>query len=168
MNFIELATARYSERNYSNKPIAAEDLDYILSCARMAPSAVNKQPWHIYVVQGDTLQKMGDVYRREAFRKAPMCLVITGNHQESWHRSDGKDHCDIDIAIVSDHIILAAAELGINTCWVCNFDVPLCTELLQLPAHEEPIVLIPMGYAAEETAVVKKRKDLEQIVTYLP
>ena len=98
-----------------------------------------------------------------------MCLVITGNHAESWHRYDGKDHCDIDIAIVTEHIVLAAAQRGINTCWVCNFDVDACKRWLQLPENEEPMVLIPMGYAsAEGGATPKKRKDLSQLVTYLP
>lgn len=168
MNLLELITKRYSERRYSSQQVTDDDLSYILSCANMAPSAVNKQPWHIYVVRGEKLVAFGDVYRRETFKEAPLCLVVTGNHAQSWHRSDGKDHCDIDIAIVSDHIIMAATERGINTCWVCNFDVPLCKSLLYLSDDEEPMVLIPMGYAlpgAEPNP--KKRKDLNDIVTYL-
>lgn len=168
MNLLELITKRYSERRYSSQQVTDDDLAYILSCANMAPSAVNKQPWHIYVVRGEKLVAFGDVYRRETFKEAPMCLVVTGNHAQSWHRSDGKDHCDIDIAIVSDHIIMAATERGINTCWVCNFDVPLCKSLLHLSDDEEPMVLIPMGYALPGSEPnPKKRKDLNDIVTYL-
>lgn len=168
MNLLELITKRYSERSYSSQMVSDDDLSYILSCANMAPSAVNKQPWHIYVIRGEKLLKFGDVYRRETFKEAPLCLVVTGNHAQSWHRSDGKDHCDIDIAIVADHIIMAATERGINTCWVCNFDVPLCKSLLQLSDDEEPMVLIPMGYALPGTQPnPKKRKDLNDIVTYL-
>lgn len=168
MNLLELITKRYSERRYSSQMVSDDDLSYILSCANMAPSAVNKQPWHIYVIRGEKLLQFGDVYRRETFKEAPLCLVVTGNHAQSWHRSDGKDHCDIDIAIVADHIIMAATERGINTCWVCNFDVPLCKSLLQLSDDEEPMVLIPMGYALPGTQLnPKKRKDLNDIVTYL-
>lgn len=168
MDFLTLSQKRYSERRYSDQKIAQADLDYILACARLAPSAVNKQPWHIYVLQGETLQKMAPIYRRETFKEAPMCLVITGNHDESWHRYDGKDHCDIDIAIITEHVVLAAAELGINTCWVCNFDVQACKDLLELPENEEPIVLIPMGYAPKDSvAPDKKRKEMQQLVTYL-
>jgi nitroreductase len=168
MNLLELITKRYSERRYSSQPVSDDDLLYMLSCANMAPSAVNKQPWHFYVIRGEKLLQFGDVYRRETFKEAPLCLVVTGNHAQSWHRSDGKDHCDIDIAIVADHIIMAATEKGINTCWVCNFDVPLCKELLQLSDDEEPMVLIPMGYALPGTQPnPKKRKDLNDIVTYL-
>ena len=168
MNLLELITKRYSERRYSSQQVTDDDLSYILSCANMAPSAVNKQPWHIYVVRGEKLVAFGDVYRRETFKEAPLCLVVTGNHAQSWHRSDGKDHCDIDIAIVSDHIIMAATERGINTWWVCNFDVPLCKSLLHLSDDEEPMVLIPMGYALPGTEPnPKKRKDLNDIVTYL-
>ena len=168
MDFLELVEKRYSQRRYTAQTVKQEDLDYILKCARMAPSAVNKQPWHIYVLQGEILKQMAPIYRRETFKEAPMCLVITGNHNESWRRYDEKDHCDIDIAIVTEHIVLAAAEKGVDTCWVCNFDVQACKNLLQLPAAEDPIVLIPMGYAPKETVVPeKKRKDIEQIVTYL-
>jgi nitroreductase len=168
MNLLELITKRYSERRYSSQQVTDDDLSYILSCANMAPSAVNKHPWHIYVIRGEKLLQFGDVYRRETFKEAPLCLVVTGNHAQSWHRSDGKDHCDIDIAIVADHIIMAATERGINTCWVCNFDVPLCKSLLQLSDDEEPMVLIPMGYALPGTQPNhKKRKDLNDIVTYL-
>jgi nitroreductase len=168
MNLLELITKRYSERRYSSQPVSDDDLLYMLSCANMAPSAVNKQPWHFYVIRGEKLLQFGDVYRRETFKEAPLCLVVTGNHAQSWHRNDGKDHCDIDIAIVADHIIMAATERGINTCWVCNFDVPLCKELLQLSDDEEPMVLIPMGYALPGTQPnPKKRKDLNDIVTYL-
>jgi nitroreductase len=58
--------------------------------------------------------------------------------------------------------------LGVNTCWVCNFDVQACKDLLKLPENEEPIVLIPMGYAPKESvAPDKKRKEMQQLVTYL-
>lgn len=168
MNLLELITKRYSERRYSQQAVADADLEYILSCANMAPSAVNKQPWHIYVLRGEKLVQFGDVYRRETFKEAPLCLVVTGNHNESWHRSDGKDHCDIDISIVSDHIIMAATERGLNTCWVCNFDIEKCKSFLQLPDNEEPMVLIPMGYAMPGTEPnPKKRKALNEIVTYI-
>jgi nitroreductase len=169
MDFLTLTQQRYSERRYSDKKIAQEDLDYVLACAQMAPSAVNKQPWHFYVVQGESIQNLWPIYRRETFKEAPLCIVVTGNHAESWHRYDGKDHCDIDIAIVTEHMVLAAAEKGIQSCWVCNFDVEACKKWLNLPEEEEPMVWIPMGYASENGGMtVKKRKDLTQLVTYLP
>ena len=120
-----------------------------------------------WLIKLEKLLQFGDVYRRETFKEAPLCLVVTGNHAQSWHRSDGKDHCDIDIAIVSDHIIMAATERGINTCWVCNFDVTLCRELFGIAEPLEPVVLIPIGYPMVNEPSEKNRKAMEEIFVNL-
>lgn len=87
------------------------------------------------------------------------------DHEVSWHRkADGKDHADIDVAIAVEHLCLAAAEQGLGTCWVCNFDVDRCREVMHLPANLEPVVLIPLGYPADETVPEKKRKTLPEIL----
>ena len=140
MNFLELVKARYSARKYANRPVEAEKLDYIMECVRFAPSAVNFQPWRFRII------------------------VACVNHNESWHRrADNKDHADIDIAIAVEHLCLAAAEQGLGTCWVCNFDAPQCSEVLGLPENLEPAVLIPVGYAEDEPTE-KKRKPLNEIL----
>ena len=68
-----------------------------------------------------------------------------------------------DIAIAVEHLCLAATEQGLATCWVCNFDAALCKELFALPENEEPAVIIPLGYAADELKP-KNRKALGEIV----
>ena len=140
----------------------------LLEVARMAPSAVNYQPWQFVVVRdGILLQQLRKVYHREWFDTAPCCIVVCGNHNESWHRaSDGKDHCDIDIAIATEHIALAAAECGLGTCWVCNFDIEACAQLLQLPHGIEPMVLMPIGYPVNNEIPEKKRKSIDEIVQW--
>lgn len=50
MNFLELVKARYSVRNYEERPIEQNKLDYIMECVRLAPSAVNFQPWKFAVI----------------------------------------------------------------------------------------------------------------------
>jgi nitroreductase len=95
-----------------------------------------------------------------------MCIVACGNYQESWKRSDGKDHCDIDVSIAVTHLTLAAAELGLGTCWVCNFDTKFCSQYLNLPESVEPIAIIPIGYPANPDVFVnngKNRKNIEEI-----
>lgn len=84
----------------------------------------------------------------------------------SWKRkSDGHDHADIDAAIAAEHICLAAAEQGLGSCWVCNFDVPLCREALELPATLRPVVLIPVGYPAD-APTQKKRKSPDEVAEW--
>lgn len=91
--------------------------------------------------------------------------MACANHAEAWHRqNDGKDHADIDTAIAIDHLTLAAAEQGLGTCWVCNFDARQCAEILGLSAEFEPVALIPLGYAADDgCAQQKKRKSNEEL-----
>lgn len=135
MNFLELTRARYSVRNYTDRLVEPEKLDYIFECVRMAPSAVNYQPWRFAVVTDpERLAALKTAYPREWIQTAPCIIVACANHEESWHRKpDGKDHADIDLGIAVEHLCLAAAEQGLGTCWVCNFDVPRCREVMQLP-----------------------------------
>jgi len=169
-NFLELAKKRYSARSYLNKPVEEEKLNYILECGQVAPSAANFQPWKIFVVREPALKaKLGETYGGEWLMEAPVILVFCGDHNQGWKRKDGKDHTDIDVSIIIDHVTLAAAEQGLGTCWICNFDVRKCTEILRLPDHLEPIAYLPLGYPDDEPADSKKhlkRKPLNEIVQF--
>ena len=164
MNFLELVKQRYSCRAYKPLGVEKEKLDYILECVRLAPSAVNKQPWCFRIVSKEEDKvRLQQCYNRDWFKTAPMYVVASVLHDEEWVRSDGKHHGDIDIAIAVEHLCLAATEQGLATCWVCNFDAVLCKELFNLSDNEEPAVLIPLGYAADEVKP-KNRKPIEAIV----
>jgi nitroreductase len=170
--FLALAKSRYSCRNYNSRPVEAEKLERILEAGRVAPSAVNFQPWHYYVIlDPGSLEKFWEVYHREWFRTAPCVIVVCGDHDRSWKRkSDGKDHCDIDVAITVDHMTLQATELGLATCWICNFDPDVTRSLLKLHDHMEPVVILPLGYPLDEVHPERhdeKRKSLAEIVTYM-
>jgi nitroreductase len=171
MTFIELAKLRYSCRNYDSRSVEKDKLELILEAGRIAPSAVNYQPWHFIVIQEkENLNKAHAVYHREWFRTAPCVIVICGNHNQSWKRKqDGKDHCDIDIAIAVDHMTLQATELGLATCWICNFDKEKTIETMNLPSYLEPIVILPVGYPLDQpdpSRHDKKRKGIQDIVSY--
>jgi len=164
MDFLELVKSRYSCRAYKSLSVEKEKVDYILECVRYAPSAVNKQPWRFHIVsEDDDKARLQQCYNRDWFKTAPMYVIASILHDEEWVRSDGKHHGDIDIAIAVEHLCLAATEQGLATCWVCNFDAALCKQLFSLPANEEPAVVIPLGYAADEIRP-KTRKTIEEIV----
>ena len=167
MNFLDLVNKRYSVRSYFPQPVEREKLDRILECARLAPSAVNFQPWRFYVIESEAAKAvLRPCYHREWFAEAPLYIVVCADEAASWKRSsDGHDHADIDAAIAAEHICLAATEQGLGCCWVCNFDVPACREALQLPDNLRPVVLLPIGYAADKPTQ-KKRKPLSEIVIY--
>ena len=164
MNLLELIKARYSCRNYKDKFVEQEKLNYIMECVHFAPSAVNKQPWLFHIVINEEEKaKLQQCYNRDWFKTAPMYIIASVLHDEEWVRADGKHHGDIDIAIAVEHLCLAATEQGLATCWVCNFDAPLCKELFALSDNEEPAVVIPLGYAADEMKP-KSRKPIDEIV----
>jgi len=168
MEFLDLARKRFSARGYEKRPVEEVKLQKILEAGRIAPSAANLQPWHFVVVsETENLQKLHAVYSRDWFREAPVILVICGDHTMSWKRSDGKDHCDIDLAIAADHMTLQAAELDLGTCWICNFDRAKCAAILGLPAHIEPAIILTLGYPSatpDPDRHAAKRKKLEEIV----
>jgi nitroreductase len=164
-DFNRLVTSRFSVRSYTNKKVEKELILQILDAARLAPSAVNYQPWHFIVIsEPGNLHEIHEVYHREWFKQAPVCVVVCANRNESWKcKSDGKDFADMDIAIAVDHLILKATELGLGTCWICNFDAVLARTKLNLPDHIEPLVLVSLGYSIAEPPV-KSRKPLSAMV----
>lgn len=161
MRFIDLVKTRYSVRNYLNKPVEREKLEQILEAARLAPSAVNYQPWVFYVLRSgsEKYEKIGASYHREWFKQAPVYIVACADKNQSWKRkADGKDHADIDVSIAIDHMTLQIVELGLGTCWVCNFDTDKCREAVDMPDNLEPVALLPIGYPADNDAFEVKEK----------
>lgn len=168
MDFLDLVKARNSVRSYTNQPVEKEKIEYILECARLAPSAVNFQPWQFIIVTGEEAKDdILQCYNRDWFATAPMYIIACADNEQSWKRkADEKDHADIDVSIAVEHLCLAATEQGLGTCWVCNFDVELCKVLFDLPANLSPIAFIPLGYPAETEIKYKNRKSLEDIINY--
>jgi nitroreductase len=166
MEIAHLIELRQSVRAFKDQKIDSESIRKILEAARLAPSAVNFQPWRFIVVDDDhLLENLWLSYPRQWLKSAPQAILVCGNHTESWKRAaDNKDHCDIDAAIAIDHITLMATSLGIGTCWVCNFNPQIIRESFHLPDNIEPIAIIPLGYPLEPLLPVdKNRKPLNEI-----
>ena len=93
---------------------------------------------------------------------------MCGNHDESWKRkTDNKDHLDIDMGIVIEHICLAATELDLGSCIICNFDTEICRTSFNLPENIEPVAILSIGYPTNPdifTTTPKKRKGISEIV----
>lgn len=168
MEFYEVVNRRTSVRRYKSERPSREQIERILEAARQAPSACNRQPWRFIVVEsGEMLAKVRKAYDREWLATAPVVIVAVGNHAECWHRAaDGKDHCDVDLAIAAEHIALAAANEGLGSCWICNFDRLQLSEVLSLTADEEPIVMLPIGYA-DEALKPHTRKAANEIISFV-
>lgn len=169
MNFLELAQKRCSIRKYLSTPIEEEKLNYILEAARMAPSAANFQPWEFLIItEEEGRKKVAECYPREWVNQAPLFIVVCGDHNQSWKRGqDAKDHLDIDAGILIEHICLAATDLELGTCIICNFNVSLLSKYFNLPDNIEPLAIIPVAYPEDITLFAqtpKRRKPLEEII----
>jgi nitroreductase len=167
MGFSELTQTRYSVRAYKPDPVEEDRLRQILEAARLAPTAANRQPFQLIVIHtAGREEEMKRIYGREWFAQAPLAICVCGLPDQAWVRqSDGKSYCDVDAAIVMDHIIMSAAELGLGTCWIAAFDPVAAREILELPDDVEPILFTPLGYAADHLKP-KKRKPLDELVRY--
>ena len=169
MDFQELVRKRFSARNYRPDEVETSKLDYILECARLAPSAVNFQPWKFLVIKSERQKEnIRQCYDREWFKTAPLYVVVCVDKSVAWVRkSDNKNHADVDASIAAEHICLAAAEVGLGSCWVCNFNPDLFAELFHMSAEVFPVAIIPVGYVNETPKHLSGRKSMEEIVTVL-
>jgi nitroreductase len=164
MDFRRLVKARYSVRKYLEKSVEAEKIDLVLEAARLAPTAANQQPFRLIVVQDDGTKKaLAPAYNRSWFYTAPVIIVVCGVPGEAWVRADGFSCLEIDVAIVADHVILQATELGLGTCWIADFKPESVREALALPAELVPLLLIPLGYPGGQRRP-KKRRPLTELV----
>ena len=164
MEFRELIRKRYSVRAYRPDPVSDADLQQVLEAGMLAPTAANRQAFRIVVIATQGRQEeLKRVYERDWFVQGPLVLAVCGLTRESWSRRDGHNYVDVDAAIVMDHMILAAADLGLGTCWIGAFDPQAAREVLGLPEDVEAIAFTPLGHPAD-TPRPKKRKPLEELV----
>lgn len=166
MEFSDLIGERYSVRAY--KPDRVEDgkLNQVLEAARLAPTAANRQPFQLLVVHTEGREEeLSRIYGKAWFVQPPLVICACGLPEEGWTRRDGKSYVDVDVAIAMDHLILAAANEGLGTCWVGAFDPDAAREVLNLPDDVEPIAFTPLGYPADEPGA-KRRQPLGDLVRY--
>ncbi|MGD9100425.1 MAG: nitroreductase family protein [Anaerolineae bacterium] len=166
MEFSELIQKRYSVRAYKPDPVKDDDLNQILEAARLAPTAANFQPFQLIVIHTAGREaELGRIYPRGWFTQAPLLICACGVPAQGWVHGSGKNYTDVDVTIAMDHLILAAANLGLGTCWIAAFDPQAAREVLGLPDEVEPLVFTPLGYPADKLRT-KKRKPLSELVRY--
>lgn len=167
MEFSRLIHERYSVRAYKPDPVEDEKLQQVLMAARIAPTAANLQPIQIIVIHTKGREdELTRIYKRSWFVQAPLVICMCGIPAQGWVRgSDKKNYTDVDAALVMDHLILAAADLGLGTCWIAAFDPAAARDVLGLPEGVEPIIMTPLGYPADQLRP-KERKPLSELIRY--
>lgn len=168
MNFLEITQTRRSLRTYLPTPVEQEKLEYILECARLAPSWKNLQCWRFIVVEDiEQRQALANAFQetnpgRKALTQAPLIIVLCAVPTESevW---EGKDYMMLDAGLAMEHLILAAAEQGLGTCWQGLFSEQKARNTLKVPEEVRVLAMTPLGYAAE-TRRPRPRKEMREIV----
>lgn len=167
--FLELAERRYSCREFNNRPVSAVKVNKILNAARLAPTACNKQPVHVWAVTSDeALNRLRNIHN---LFNAPIAFMVGCRKDEAWVRSyDGKNGAETDAAIVSTHLMLAAADLDLGCTWVGSFDPAKIAETFPETAGYEITAIFPVGHPAAHAVPSERhseRKSLEEFVTEL-
>ncbi len=170
MEFKDVVRNRFSCKKYGEKQVEKEKLDAILEAGRLAPTAKNLQEQHIYVVQSaEALAKIDKV--TPCRYGAPTVLVVAFDSENVFTYPGGKrDSGTEDATIVATHMILAAADEGVDSCWVNFLDPEQLAQELGLPENEEVLMVMDLGYAAEGAGPLPNhasRKPLAETVSYL-
>ncbi len=168
MEFLELARQRYSVRSYKSVPVENEKLQAVLEAARVAPTACNLQPFRFIVIHTKGKEEeLRCVYGEPWFTQAPIVICACAVPSQSWARQDGMNYCHVDVTIAMDHLILAATELGLGTCWIGAFNPEEAQKILRLPNDVEPIAFTPLGYPDDQPGHRhKSRKSIDELVRY--
>ena len=170
MEFKDVVKNRYSCKKFSSKQVEKAKLDAILEAGRLAPTAKNLQEQHIYVVQ--SAQMLAKIDKLTPCRyNAPTVLAVAFDKNNVFTYPGGKRDSGVeDAAIVATHLTLAAADEGIDSCWLNFFDPELAAKELGLPENEEVLMLLALGYAADDAAPLPNhtnRKPIEETVTFI-
>lgn len=168
-NFLELAKERYSVRKFVDKPVEKEVLDVILQAGHVAPTGCNMQPQRILVINTPTsIEKLRKCTK--CHFNAPTALLVCYEKDDCWTRKyDGQTSGVIDASIVTDHMMLQAASLGVGTTWVMHFNPQLMREEFNIPQNIEPVALLVMGYPSPDATPYPQHsafKPAENLISY--
>ncbi|MDR2493810.1 MAG: nitroreductase family protein [Spirochaetaceae bacterium] len=169
MDFDTLAAARYSVRKFKTQQVEQEKIDCLLRAARIAPTAGNRQPHRILVITKEAgLKKVDDCtpYRFNA----PLVLLTAYDTRRDWTRKyDGQQSGMTDAAIVTTHLMLQAADIGLGSTWVMSFDPRKAVSHFQIPAHLVPAAFLVIGYPADDAVPAEQHRErlaLESLVYF--
>ncbi|MBA7559070.1 nitroreductase [Candidatus Atribacteria bacterium 1244-E10-H5-B2] len=167
-SLIDLIEKRKSIRSYKPQDVEEEKLNYILQAFRKAPSAKNLQPWKLIIVKDK--KKISDLSiacnNQTFLSEAPILIVACAKEDEAYGAMGGyMNSYPVDIALALEHLILAATEKGLGTCWIGAFKEKLVKDLLDVPDNVRVVAITPVGYPAVEGRI-RGRKHISEIVCY--
>ncbi|RKY01307.1 nitroreductase family protein [Candidatus Poribacteria bacterium] len=153
MDAIEALKTRRSVRSFKPDPVPREVIEEIIDCARLAPSAMNLQPWEFVVVTDESMRKrIADLTDYGKFiAQAPVCIAVFCKDVK-YYLEDG--------CAATENILIAARARGLGSCWVAGdkkFYAESVAELLGVPKGYKLVSLIALGYPDREPGMPSKR-----------
>ena len=167
MDFLKLAEERYSVRKFKEDKLKAEDIENILRAGHLAPTGCTNQPQRILVIESDeAIEKLRKCTR--CHFGAPAALLVCYNRDEVWVRKyDGKTCGVADASIVTTHMMLEAASIGVGSTWVMHFDPAAMAKEFNIPENIRPVALLVLGYPADDAEPLdlhSKYRDMSEVV----
>lgn len=169
MNFNDVIKNRWSVRDFADIAVEKSKLQNIMEITHTAPTAKNMQPVHTYVITNSDMLKKIDTVSPCRFG-ATAVFAVCYNADECWKNSSGELRGEMDASIAATHIMLAATNEGLGTCWVCLFDKDGIKNVLDLPENEVPACLIMVGYPSDKAKPSERhtdRKDFDKVFTVI-
>jgi nitroreductase len=163
LDFFEAIKNRRSIRKYQDKSVEKEKLQKVLEAARLAPSAMNRQPYQLFVVASKAVLAKVESACNQRW-EAPIMIVMVSSPKEAWVREDGEEFWKADAAIAMNQVSLAAFAEGLGTCWIAAFKENEVKEILGVDSDSRIPFLSPLGYPAENKGPIINRKPIESLV----
>jgi len=170
MDFYDVVRTRRSIRSYKPDPVPEEVLDRVLEAVRVAPSGSNRQPWRFIIVRDEAVKKrlVSACDNQRFIAQAPVVIVACGfniNYDRGEYMGDMS--MLVDVAIAFTHLVLAARNEGLGTCWVGAFNNEEVKKVLGIPGDVNVVAVTPLGYPKDENAFTEPgdRKPLNEITS---
>ena len=165
LDVLEVIKKRRSIRKYKQKVVEKEKLLKVLEAARLAPSAMNLQPYSIVVLSDtETIEKISSACNQKW--DAPTIIVICAFPKKAWTRDDGEEYWKVDAAVAMTNLSLQACAEDLGTCWIAAFKEEEIKEILGIEHDARVVAMTPLGYPDEKKGLVTNRKTIDELVRY--
>ncbi len=195
--FFELMIQRRTVRDFSDRPIPIEIIQNAIQTASSAPSGANKQPWHFVIVKDPVIKKEirvaaekeeKEFYEHRApdywledlnqfdtdwykpfLEIAPYLIVVFKQSYDLGKSGKRKNYyVNESVGIASGFLLTALHNAGLATLTHTPSPMGFLEKILKRPKNEKAVLLIPVGYPAENAKVPDlKKKSFQEVATII-
>jgi nitroreductase len=148
----DLLTTRRSIRKFSRELVSDDLLHRVLDSTRYAPSARNSQSVYFVAIRDSKkIDELANIRPAAApIAKASLAVAIVADPDVSRRYIRDGD-------ITAYHLLLAAWDHGLGTCWIADMDRPEVKKILNIPENHHISTITPLGWPAESPKIRERR-----------